>query len=149
MLHFLKVLFFANTIVLTPLPVDMEQGSRLEFELEKPTTVLTGGARLSIKVASMVPDHVEDLTSAGEWANETFGKHRISATLINTSTGEKTTIYHYGGFAWGNGSIASLLLSSNLGEGELLEIGKTYDKIIVETDVDLYGVIISWTNWSK
>ncbi len=142
MLHFLKVLFFANTIVLTPLPVDMEQGSRLEFELEKPTTVLTGGARLSIEVTSMMPDHIDGLLSAREWADETFGKYRISATLINTATGEETKIHHYGGNSWAGDM--HLILAPNYREGESMDIGKTYDKIIVETDIDLHGVIIRW-----
>ncbi len=144
MLHFLKVLFFANTIVLTPLPVDMEQGSRLEFELEKPTTVLTGAANVSIDVTSMMPDHVDGLLSARKWVDETFGQYRISATLINTSTGEETKIHHYGGSSW-DGNMR-LNVGANFKEGVQMVRGKTYDKIIVETDVELRGVIIRWAN---
>ena len=140
----LKTLFlimvFGNTITLTPSPIDMAAGSRLVFNLEKPATVVTGGAHLVIDVTSMKPTHVDGLISTREWVDETFGKQRISATLVNTSTGEEVKVDHYS-LSY-NSTSSDLKVRKDGG----LERGKMYDRIIVETDVELRGVTIHWIN---
>ena len=141
----LKTLFlimvFGNTITLTPSPVDMGASSRLVFNLEKPAKVVTGGAYLSVDVTSMRPAHIDSREDTRKWADEVFGERSISATLINTSSGDTAKVYQRGGIA-----ITSTGLRLFLRKNGGLERGKTYDRIIVETEVELHGVTMHWTN---
>jgi len=146
LLGFLKfmvvVAFIGNPVTLTSSPVDMEAGSRLVFELEKPARVL-GGESLLIYVTSMRPAHIESREDTYKWGDDFFGKHSISATLVNSKNGDTATVSHLGGVA-----IASKGLALFLRKRGGLERGETYDKIIVETDVELRGVTMTWSSWS-
>ncbi len=143
LLKFVIVVTFTGSLVtLTSSPVDMKAGSRLELESEKPLKVLTPGASVRIDVTSMRPAHIESREDTYKWGDDFFGKHSISATLLNTSNGHTTTVSHLGGLA-----IVSNDLILFLRKGEGLERGGKYDKIIVETDVELHGVTMTWSSW--
>ena len=136
------LIFFGNPITLTPSPVDMEAGSRLVFNLEKSARVI-GGAYLSIDVTSMRPDYVDSWEAAEAWDDEVFGESRISASLINTSTGEEAKVDHPSILSY-NDTTSRLIVKKDGG----LERGQTYNKIVVETDVELRGVTMTWNSWS-
>ena len=93
------IMVFGNTITLTPSPVDMEASSLLVRNLEKPAKAVTGGAYLSVDVTSMRPVHIDSSEDIREWSDEVFVNHSLSATLINTSSGYKTTLSQRGGVA--------------------------------------------------
>lgn len=145
LLRFLKfmvvVAFIGNPVTLTSSPVNMEAGSRLVFEPEKPLRVIADGY-LSIYVTSMQPAYADGLHSTRKWADETFGERHISAILVNTSTNEEVKVDQYG-LSY-NSTSSRLKVFNDRG----LEHGKTYDKIIVETDVELRGVTMTWSSWS-
>lgn len=136
------IIFFGNPITLTPSPIEIEAGSRLVFNLEKPARVI-GGAYISIDVTSMRPTHVDSWKAIKAWGDEVFGDHRISATLINTLNGNEVKIYHRGGVADTSDGLRLFLRQSGS-----LERGKTYDKIVIETDVELNRVTMRWISWS-
>ncbi|WP_447894343.1 hypothetical protein [Vreelandella sp. GE22] len=135
------VVFFGNPVTLTPSPIDMGEGSHLVFNLEKPVRVI-GGAYISIDVTSMQPTHVDGLISTREWVDEAFGKQHISATLVNTLTDEEVKLERYG-LSY-NSTASNIKISKNGG----LERGKTYDRIIIKTDVELNHVTMRWSSWS-
>ncbi|WP_447956361.1 hypothetical protein [Vreelandella sp. EE7] len=112
------------------------------FNLEKPVRVI-GGAYISIDVTSMQPNDVDDWEAIKAWSDQVFVEGRIAATLINTSNGDEVKVYHRGGVADTSNGLRLFLRKNGS-----LERGKTYDRIIFETDVELNSVTMRWSSWS-
>ncbi|RUO35487.1 hypothetical protein CWE13_11190 [Aliidiomarina shirensis] len=143
MFELIKMMLFAKVIMLTPNPIDIEPGC-LELELAEPLSAINEGAVLYIDVSSMLPDDVNGIFEARAWVKETFPKRSVQARLHDSYSDTEVELFFEGDSSWSENQIR-LVLSGTSGVPTSIE----YDKLFVETNIDLKGVSIIWKNYSK
>lgn len=143
MLEFLRIILFANTVILTPNFIDLEPG-RYEIELVEPISAITESAALYIDVSSMIPVDVKAISGARRWVSRAFPEGFVRAVLVDSSSDKELLLDFEGNTTWSDGNV-KLILSSSSGVPTKIK----YDKIVLETDVALRNVLLIWKNHSK
>ncbi len=134
----IRVVLFASTVALTPVPINMEPGV-LEMELTDSLSAVTEGAALHIDVSNMLPDDKKGISRARGWVKETFPEGAIRATLSDSAQRYEVFLFFTGETAWSEGKVF-LILSSGSGIPRKVK----FDKVFIETDVGLRGVLLTW-----
>ncbi|MGD8175833.1 hypothetical protein [Marinimicrobium sp. ARAG 43.8] len=141
MLEFIRILLFGSSVLLTPDPIEIVN-EPFELQFEEPISAVTAGAAFYIDVTAMVPYEVQNIFQARAWAEKAFGKESISIVLINDATERELTLLYKGGFGWSE-TTADLTIGAEGGFPKTVE----YDRLVLTSDTDLYGVRIVWKNY--
>ncbi|WP_125556990.1 hypothetical protein [Pseudoalteromonas rubra] len=139
MIELLKILFLSKFVLLTPEPITIN--GQHKFNLTESIDALNYNARLNIDVTAMVGEFlgtgvVEEL----DILSERFPKGSVVVHLIESSAGDKITLRSVGYSTSKNSMDLSFKYPKNA------ELGKSYDTIIIESNVPLKEVVIGWAN---
>ncbi|WP_138686199.1 hypothetical protein [Pseudoalteromonas rubra] len=139
MIEFLKILFLSEFVLLTSGPITID--GQHEFRLTESVEALNYNARINIDVTAMVDEFlgtgvVEEL----DILSEKFPKGSVVVHLIESSAGDKITLRNVGYSTSKNSMDLSFKYPKNA------ELGKSYDTIIIESNVLLKEVVIGWAN---
>lgn len=143
MLDFVKIFLFSHMVALTPEPINIDEGC-LELDLQEPISAITKGATLQIDVSSMVPDGIEGVVETRNWVDKKFASGFAKAILIDSGR-NNNVVLRYGGESSWTESRVHLLLSNSDG----VPVNTNYEKIVLETSVNLHEVRIVWKNYQK
>ncbi|AZZ95961.1 hypothetical protein [Pseudoalteromonas sp. R3] len=139
MIEFLKILFLSKFVLLTPEPITIN--GQYEFNLTESIDALNYNARINIDVTAMMGKFLEvDVVEKLDILSEKFPKGSVVVHLIESSAGDKVTLKNLGYSTSENSMDLSLKYPKNA------ELGKSYDTIIIESNVLLKEVVIGWAN---
>jgi hypothetical protein len=151
----LKIVFLGKAILLTPVPVDIQEQHRIF--LEKPITAVTGGARIKI-VTSETKTANEEMKKARETSPETsydlvlsfqkkfkelYPEGSIVVKLCKKN--ESCVILNKGSGPWPLTSVDS---SISFFHKDGVPEGEKYYTVEVITKVPLKEVEVTWENYS-
>jgi len=135
MIEFLKIMLFAEFVLLTPQSISFD--TIYHLKLDEPVTALNRSAYISINVEDMMADYQEsDVVETLDVLEERFPPGSITATLVST-TGEEAHLSRIG-----YSSRLKVLVSIS----DEVIIGKSYQELIIHTETPLKNVRISWSN---
>ncbi|WP_125783812.1 hypothetical protein [Pseudoalteromonas rubra] len=139
MIELLKMLFLSKFVLLTPEPVTIN--GQHEFRLTESIDALNYNARINIDVTAMVDEFLGgDVIEKLDVLSEKFPKGSVVVHLIESRTEDKVTLGNVGYSTSKNSLDLSLKYPKNA------ELGKSYDTIIIESNVLLKEVVIGWAN---
>ena len=138
MLEFLRILFFAKTVLLTPQPVTLL--GDMELRPQEPLTAITSGAGIEIDVTSMLARRQDEgIVDLRRRVVEAFPRGRIEARLLGK--GPEVLLRYEGGVAVSDDAIVLGLVA----EGGI-PTDAEFDRVILKTAVKLESVRVSWRN---
>ena len=139
MLEFLKILFYAKSILLTPQVIDID--GELSIDLNPPVSAITKGAAVVIDVSS-ISDEIGTkglgIKKSREFLNKLLPKGSVFAKLQNKND---TVVLDRMAFALGN-SDAKLILSAENG----VPTGVDFNTLDIVSNVPLERVTVTWKN---
>ena len=95
MIDFFRAIFFGQTLLLTPMPVDIQ--SNYDLILSAPISAVTEGAYIGIDIASGYPSK-SDVFGALEAAKKEFPKGCVVAELSQSRGNRTLHMLYSGGF---------------------------------------------------
>lgn len=142
MKEFFLILFFAQSIAITAEPIDIKNS--VSLNLVDPISAITSGAHVRIDVTNSLAGAVDfsNIVSVLDHLKMQFPTGSVIAALT-TTTGERMVLDNINGST--NGENAELLLSASTG----LSIDVEFDELVIESVIELYGVTVTWQNYSK
>lgn len=139
MLDFLRILFFAKTILLTPEPITLFGDA--ELRPTDPLTAITSGAGIEIDVTSMLArKQAEGIVEFRSRALEAFPPGSIEARLSGKGTADVVLRYE------GNVIVADNAVVLGLSANPGVPTDAAYDRVALKTTVKLDAVRVSWRN---
>jgi len=140
MMEFVRLLFLAKTILLTPAPIDIF--GEIELKPAKPLTAITAGASIEIDVSSMIKKHKgEDIIQFRRKVEETFPASMVEAKLISVSRQELILSYR-GDCAYSENAVLLILRAEG---GVPIDIA--FQTLVVRSRKKLEAVTVSWKNY--
>lgn len=131
MLSYIKCLFFASTISVTPEPVVLDG----VLTINKPLEVLNSGAYLSLDVTSMVKEAS---------VLKLFPAHSISAIISNNDNIDIRLVYN-GGYSVNSEKRIFLLLQPE----RLIEERGKFNKLEIVSNRKITDLSVYWSNCGK
>lgn len=142
MLDFIFILLFGKTVLLTNIPVDIQDTSSIS--LEKPISALTPGASIQIDVSSMIKyEPKSNIADFRKKIEEMFPPQSIQATLV--SIGGENVILKYNGASMFNEKQVLISLYSDIGVPKSTE----FNRIQISSATKLRSVKLLWMNYKK
>jgi hypothetical protein len=143
MMELLRILFFANSVLLTPSPINIHQGGDVEFS--SPVSAISSGAAIHVDVSAMVPLGArQDIISSRRWVGSQFPRGSIVATIGCGGCPKGVEFSFDGDISWSKGGV-ELMLTSKTGVPTDVE----FNKINLHSDVELHQISIKWFNYMK
>jgi hypothetical protein len=142
MKEFFLILFFAESVLLTPQPVDIE--GEVTLQLAEPVSAITSGANVRIDVTGNIVDTV-DLSNAVavlDYLAQRYPDGSVTATLT-TDRGEKTILERVSGST--SGEKAELVVSSSSG----VQTDIDFSELRIASTKPLRAVTVTWQNHAK
>jgi hypothetical protein len=142
MKEFFLILFFAESVLLTPQPVDIE--GEVTLQLAEPVSAITSGANVRIDVTGNIVDTV-DLSNAVavlDYLAQRYPDGSVTATLT-TDRGEKTILERVSGST--SGEKAELVVSSSSG----VQTDIDFSELRIASTTPLRAVTVTWQNHAK
>lgn len=137
MIEFLKVLLYAEFVLLTPQSISFD--STYHLKLDEPVVALGRSAYISINVEDMMTDYQgSDVVETLDVLEKRFPSGSIRVIMISR-TGEEVQLRRIS---------RSSGLKILVGISDEVMIGKPYQELIIYTEVPLENVKISWSNIS-
>ncbi len=138
---FLKVLFLGKTILLTPVPIDINN-QWLELKLNEPLEAITSGASLEVRFSRQYQLFIglKDFNDIYEIANESLPEGGIEAELIDEN-GNKIIL---------SGRVLSFskdYVSYGLIGNAPLPTSIKFNRIKLKSNIKIEGVEIFWKNY--
>jgi hypothetical protein len=138
MLDFLRILFFAKTILLTPQPVTLL--GEMELRPHEPLSAVTSGAGIEIDVSSMLTRREgEGIVELRRRVTDVFPPRAIEARL--QGKGVEVVLRYDGGVA-----VADDAIVLGLAAAEGVPVETEFDRVMLKTAVKLDSVRVSWRN---
>lgn len=138
-MEFLSILFFAKTVLLTPVPIDLY--GDLDMRLRTPLTAITSGASIEVSVSSMILiREKEGILEFRRRVKSAFPPGAIEAKLIGND-GREVKLRYEGHFAFSHDAV-ELALTANSGVPENVE----FERVVVTSHIKLESVLVSWKN---
>lgn len=135
MIEFLKRLFFAELMLLTPEGISFDDTYHLTPDT--PIVALSQSAYVLINVEDMMADYKDkDVIAKLDALRERFPDGSIKVTLIS-ATGEKA---HLSDLSYTSSLEVIIVVRDDA------IIGQSYEKLIIHTETPLMNVNISWAN---
>ncbi|MCG7560023.1 hypothetical protein [Pseudoalteromonas sp. McH1-42] len=139
MIELLKILFLSKFVLLTPEPIPIN--GQHKFNLTESIDALNYNARINIDVTAMIDEFLGgNVIEKLDVLSEKFPKDSVVVHLIESSAGDKITLRSVGYSTSNNSMDLSFKYPKNA------ELGKSYDTIIIESNVPLKEVVIGWAN---
>lgn len=142
MKEFFLILFFAESVLLTPEPVDIE--GEVTLQLAEPVSAITSGANVRIDVTGNIADTV-DLSNAVavlDYLAEQYPDGSVTATLM-TDNGNRALLERVSGST--SGEKAELVVSSSSG----VQTGVDFSEVEIASTTPLRAVTVTWQNHAK
>ncbi len=139
MFDFFLILFFSKTLLLTPIPVDIEKTYTLN--LEKPISAITSGASIQLDVSDMLLLENSNILEIRNRVSDIFFKDSIDVEI--SLMDEKIKMIFDGATLINNDSVRLILHSSD----DVLD--KDFNKIIINTKIKLENIKVYWKNYKK
>ena len=140
MMEFLSILFFAKTVLLTPVPIDLY--GDLDMRLRTPLTAITSGASVEVNVSSMISKpEKEGILEFGRRIKSAFPPGTLEAKLIGND-GQEVKLSYEGNYAYSNDAVL-LVLTANNGVPKKVE----FERVVVTSHIKLKSVLVSWKNF--
>lgn len=135
-LIFFKILFFGETILLTPIPIDVVH--RYKLHLKEPISALTSGAHFRISILNKNKDY------SYPKIYDTVPPQSITIELYDIN--DTKTIFKFERGVYGSKNEQGILLYS-----KNIDLSKNYkyNKLILYTTVELKDIKIKWSNFKK
>lgn len=133
------ILLFSKVVLLTPEPITVN--GKYELVLKDPIEAITSGAGIQIDVSSQISWDGDDILDFRKQLSEKYPPGTITAELVSTS-GERVVLT-YTGYTAFNDESARLLLNAEPG----MPINVEFDKLIVQTSIELEAIKIFWKNY--
>ena len=142
MKEFFLILFFAESVLLTPEPIDI--AGEVALELAEPVAAITSGAHLRIDVTGSIPSSVElsDVVAVLDYLGERYPDGAVTAKLSSDS--EETAILGRSSGS-SNGERAELILSAASG----VPTGIDFSELRILSTTPLRSVTVTWQNHAK
>lgn len=141
MMEFLRILFFAKTVLLTPEPINLL--GDVELRPREPLTAITAGASIEIDVSSMITkprqESVEDFYRRAE---AMFPSGAAEAKLLTKDKREVVLNYDQRGIAFSNDTVF-LVLSADGGVPTDIE----FEIVRLTSRIELQSVKVTWKNY--
>ncbi len=138
-MEFLSILFFAKTVLLTPVPIDLY--GDLDMRLRTPLTAITSGASIQVNVSSMISkSEKEGILEFGRRVESAFPPGTIQAKLTGND-GQEVKLSYEGNYAYSSDAVL-LTLTANNGVPKNVE----FERIIITSHIKLKSVLLSWKN---
>lgn len=141
-MDFLRIIFFAKTILLTPNPVDIH--GKLQMNPPAPLEAITSGAELEIDVTSMISmSRGEDVLSVRKKIADKFSNAPIEAHLIGDNGVDVTM--RFAGYSTISNSEARLVLAASPG----VPADVKFKTVVVSSGTELNSVSVYWRNYKE
>jgi hypothetical protein len=137
MKEFFLILFFAESVLLTPQPVDIE--GEVTLQLAEPVSAITSGANVRIDVTGNIVDTV-DLSNAVAVLDYLAQRYPDGSV---TARGEKTILERVSGST--SGEKAELVVSSSSG----VQTDIDFSELRIASTTPLRAVTVTWQNHAK
>jgi len=139
MIEFIKILFLAKVIVLTPEPVNIEE--KLILNVKPAIKAITTGASIEIDVSEQGQESINDsdMFKYFEFMEEKFPDGSVRIELQND---DQLVVLKKVAYSYSEGK-AKLNISSVNGVPK----GVAFDRVIINTDSLLKNVIVAWKNY--
>lgn len=142
MKEFLLILFFANTILLTPAPINIF--GEVEIQLENPIEAITSGASIQIDITDLsgLGKHL-GIVEKRKWIALNFPENSIEAKLV-TSNSEEVILVYKGASLINNRQVLLSLYA-------VVEMptGVKFSKLAISSKINISGVKVYWRNFTK
>lgn len=139
-MEFLSILFFAKTVLLTPVPIDLF--GDLDMRLRTPLTAITSGASVQVNVSSMISKpEKEGILEFGRRVESAFPPGTLEAKLTGKD-GQEVRLRYVGKYAYSSDAVVLLLTADN-GVPKNVE----FERIVVTSHIKLKSVLVSWKNY--
>lgn len=142
MIEFLKILFLAKVIVLTPEPITINE--QIVIELKSPIKAITSGANIEIDVSHLSKEagiKEVGIIESRKLLGDLLPEGSVKAKLLSEN---KTVILNHMNFALSNNE-AKLILSSNSG----VPVDTEFNGVEIVTGIPLNKVKVVWKNHKK
>lgn len=134
------ILFFSQTVLLTPEPVDLD--GIMKLTPEKPLEAITHGASLQIDVSSMIAwREKENILSFRSRLTALFPPGSIEAELIGKDN--ESILLHYEGEHQFNRNSVMLSLYAD----DRVPTNLEFKQVILKSYIELKGVQVYWKNY--
>lgn len=142
LVEFLQVLFFAESFLLTPGPIDIE--GEVTLQLAEPVSAVTSGAHLRIDVTRSIPSSVDlpNVVAVLDYLAKRYPAGSVTATLV-TGSGERAILERVSGST--GGERAELIVSSSSG----IQTEVDFSEVRIATTTPLRAVTVTWQNHAK
>jgi len=134
-LIFFKILFFADTVLLTPNPIDII--NEYEIKLEKPISAITSGAYIMIDVSNMT----SKLENIYPDIYNVLPPNSIMVYLYTTQ-GDRVALHYIKGFS-GSGTNNWIHLYA---KKDMIRTNVYYNKVLINSKIPLNNIEVSWRN---
>ena len=135
---FFLILFLGKTVILTPTPISVGS-EEVNISLSENISAITTGATLQIDVTAMIDlESQSDVIKIRTDAETQFPKGAITATLSHSQESEIKLTYHGGLLV--NDDRVRLSLEGNI------PLNTEWDRIKIQSDVELQNVTVIWVN---
>jgi hypothetical protein len=142
LMEFLRILFFAKMVLLTPEPIDLH-GS-VELRPREPLIAITTGASIEVDVSSMITKNPQEgVVEFRRRVNTMLPLGAIEAKLLGSET-RAVALRYDGSVAYSENQVM-LSLTSDTG----VPTGTEFTQVVVMSRVDLKSIKVSWRNYKK
>jgi len=140
MKEFFLILFFGKSVLLTPMPVTLED--EVALVPKEPLSAITIGANLEIDVTHIIKwaQEEEGILEFRDRVRKRFPPQSIKARLIQ-KTGNEITLSYDGLMQFNN---KSTLLSLYGEKG--VPIDREFYKVIITSNIKINDVLVHWKN---
>ena len=139
MIEFIKILFLAKVIVLTPEPVTIED--QLSIDAQSPIKAITTGASIRIDISEQVRFNIgnKDMFESYDFMKKNFPSGSVRVELHSK---DQIVVLDRISYFSGKEKLG-LNVSSKTGVPTDLE----FTRIVINTSVSLKNTVVSWKNY--